>query len=253
MAIFTKRPLTHKQLIKLDDLCPEATSTYKPIKHSLVAETVKRYAEAHLGPAINESYGTSADGLRFFGCTTFESPLSRKDDRRGPTALAIGYRSGYDKRLSLGLVSGSSVMVCENLCFAGDFRATRRHTKNVMSALSAVLAETIRAAKAEHVRGEAFYNLLAENKLSDREFYRLMGLCLGERALSSSQVTAALKDWRRPRYKEFEPRDAWSAYNCANESLKITQPEKIISSHVNLNRVFISSFPSLWAKACGVI
>ena len=253
MPVLTKRSVTRKQLKKVDKLCPAATKTYQPLRHSLVADTVKRYGEAHLGPITGESFGVSEDGLRFFGVTTFKSPLNARLNARGRTDLALGYRNGYDKRLSVGIVCGSSVIVCENLCFTGDFRATRRHTKNVFDSFIEVVAEALRVATVEHIRGEAFFNLLSEARISDDMFYAMLGKCRGHGALTSSQVTSALADWRKPRFKEFEGRNAWTAYNCANQALKKTQPESMIKRHTLLNGGFVSSFPGLWDQARGVL
>jgi hypothetical protein len=36
-----------------------------------------------------------------------------------------------------------------------------------------------------------------------------------------------LADWRKPRHEEFEPRTAWSLFNCFTETLKETSLFKL--------------------------
>ncbi len=45
--------------------------------------------------------------------------------------LTIGIRNSHDKRFPVGMVVGSHVFVCDNLCFSGSIKLTAKHTLNV--------------------------------------------------------------------------------------------------------------------------
>ena len=44
-------------------------------------------------------------------------------------AWIVGIRNSHDKRYPAGLVAGSCVFVCDNLCFSGEVRISRKHTR----------------------------------------------------------------------------------------------------------------------------
>jgi hypothetical protein len=45
---------------------------------------------------------------------------------------------------------------------------------------------------------------------------------LDAQIITCSQLTRVLADWRKPRHEAFEPRTAWSLFNCFTGTLKGT-------------------------------
>jgi len=47
-------------------------------------------------------------------------------------AWIVGLRNSHDKTYPAGLVAGSKVFVCDNLCFSGEVRLSRKHTRHAV-------------------------------------------------------------------------------------------------------------------------
>jgi Domain of unknown function (DUF932) len=100
---------------------PKATSTYEPIPHHEIVDTVLSTA-TESGLTIRRSqYGLNKSGTRMFGVIDFEQ-TSHPDYR-----WSIGFRNSHDKSMSAGICAGSRVTVCDNMAFSGEFSFTKRH------------------------------------------------------------------------------------------------------------------------------
>jgi len=102
---------------------PARTATWVPIKHSdlldaLHAELARRDLQVR-----REQYAVQHQGRRLFGT------LDLAWEDTGESAAALGLRTANDKSMALQLAIGLKILVCDNLCFAGDLIALKRkHT-----------------------------------------------------------------------------------------------------------------------------
>src|SRR5262245_61810122 len=121
--------LTHcgAQRITRSDLsliaAPARTTTWVPVKHSdlldaLHAELAQRDLQVR-----REQYAVQHQGSMLFGTLD----LAWYDT--GESAAALGLRTANDKSMALQMAIGLKILVCDNLCFAGDLIALKRkHT-----------------------------------------------------------------------------------------------------------------------------
>jgi Domain of unknown function (DUF932) len=100
---------------------PEATSTYEPIPHHEIVDTVLRTANESGLTVRRSQYGLNKSGTRLFGVIDFEQ--TNHPDYR----WSIGFRNSHDKSMSAGICAGSRVTVCDNMAFSGEFSFTKRH------------------------------------------------------------------------------------------------------------------------------
>jgi hypothetical protein len=145
---------TGAQAVEYDGLrqlpIPDATDTHVPIPHYSVVDMVK-YSLGFFGHEIvEENYGVTPDGARFFGVLSLRSEYGDYTD-------TVGLRNSHDKRFPIGISFGSRVFVCDNLAFNGDHVIKRKHTANAKRDLPGLVAgvvEPLRAAGASgpHVR-----------------------------------------------------------------------------------------------------
>jgi len=102
---------------------PDATDTHVPIAHSAVVDMVK-YSLGFFGhEVVEEHYGVTPDGARFFGVLSLRSEYGDYTD-------TVGLRNSHDKKFPIAISFGSRVFVCDNLAFAGDHVIKRKHTLN---------------------------------------------------------------------------------------------------------------------------
>ena len=111
------------------DLPPTAKSvTHFPVKHSRILSIVSREAN-HRGHPIDWSHvETTHNHERLFALGRIGEPVDGR-------VLQIGLRNSHDQRFPVGLVYGSQVLVCSNLCFFGEHQLSRRHTRRILEHL----------------------------------------------------------------------------------------------------------------------
>jgi hypothetical protein len=120
---------------------PAPVNRYVPVPHSTVARVV---SDQLAGVALvkSERWTVSNYGRRLFGVIDLALNIG-SGLPGGGVSVALGVRSSYDKRLSLGIVAGSRVMVCSNLAFSGEISYKRKHTLNGLSDFSSQVINAI--------------------------------------------------------------------------------------------------------------
>jgi hypothetical protein len=212
---------------------PERTDSYQPVPHAELVRMVETIGRDILtGYRFDrEDYGLARDGRQLFGTHTYRVP---EDDQMG---LTIGFRNSYDKSLSVGLAVGASVFVCDNLAFTGDLTVMRKHTSNVLTDLEDMIIATIYHCRKNYHQITNDADSMAEHTLSDDEAFQMLGLLFGRGVLTPRQLPIVKKQWLKPSYPDFEPRNMWSFYNACTEGLKGTTPAKIMEKHIALHQL----------------
>ena len=99
------------------------TKTWHPHHHGVIMD----HAEAALTESgieiVNKNFELSLNGLDLF--TSWQ--LQGNDER----AWELGFRNSMQKRFPLGIVAGSRVMCCENLCLSGNWLEVLKHTSGL--------------------------------------------------------------------------------------------------------------------------
>ena len=112
---------------------PPATPTHVPIEHFRLVDLVKSTLGMYAHEVVDEAYGVTPDGMKFFGVLTLRSPHTGWSD-------VVGLRNSHDKSLPVGVSFGSSVFVCDNLAFSGDFVIKTKHWPSSRCAFPALSA-----------------------------------------------------------------------------------------------------------------
>jgi hypothetical protein len=212
---------------------PERTDSYQPVPHAELVTMVETIGRDILtGYRFDrDDYGLARDGRQLFGTHTYRVP---EDDQMG---LTIGFRNSYDKSLSVGLAVGASVFVCDNLAFTGDLTVMRKHTSNVLTDLEDMIIATIYRCRKNYRQIASDSELMEEQALADDEAFKMLGLLFGKGVLTPRQLPIVKKEWLKPTYPDFEPRNMWSFYNACTEGLKGTTPAKIMERHIQLHNL----------------
>ncbi|BFN37809.1 DUF932 domain-containing protein [Fidelibacter multiformis] len=212
---------------------PERTDSYQPVPHAELVRMVETIGRDILtGYRFDrDDYGLARDGRQLFGTHTYRVP---EDDQMG---LTIGFRNSYDKSLSVGLAVGASVFVCDNLAFTGDLTVMRKHTSNVLTDLEDMIIATIFRCRKNYHQISTDAESMAEHALADDEAFQMLGLLFGKSVLTPRQLPIVKKEWLKPSYEDFEPRNMWSFYNACTEGLKGSPPAKIMEKHIALHQL----------------
>lgn len=211
---------------------PAQTDSYYPVEHAELAELVKQ-ATAQIGEIREEEYALNRDGAHAFGVLCVDMGSAERQ-------LTVGWRNSYDKSLAVGIGSGDRMLVCDNLAFTGSgYTALRRHTRNAWPDIERMVDEATQTARVVWQDTEQLYAAMREIPVDQREGYRLIGEALGERVLTPTQSNRMLGDWRNARHAVFEPRNAFSLYNCMTEGLKKGAASGLMLRSINATRWFV--------------
>lgn len=222
-----------EQLLAIPE--PKKTKTYTPLNHYDFAVNILTIASDLLkGYRFDgDSYALSSDGQKMFGVITFRK-INRQQNE--DLKVAIGLRNSYDKSMSAGLVLGSTVLVCDNLMFAGDIKVMRKHQGSDMhDDLHDQIVTAIYKSQHQYAQLSEDVHHMKQRPMTQHEKYEYIGMLTGEGVLSATQSTAAFKELWKPSHQEFTKDTLWAGYNCATEALKSSPVDKIIQRHCELH------------------
>lgn len=239
----------------LDDLravpLPERTGTYTPINHADLAERVKAAYAAAGFTLTGESYGLNRHGSQMFGVCTFTSAdvagrlVHGQAGQAHPlnSDVAVGFRNCMNKRLSVGLVAGGRVFVCDNLALSGKIRQVRKHSLRLLEDLETILGQVVADSTTGHRALAGDFQRMWDRLIDDRQAYQMIGEAWGGGLLNATQAQEALRQWRKPARAEWQARNVWRAYSGMTEALKAAAPANAMEQYVGVHRLAVSYAP----------
>tara|TARA_B110000444_G_scaffold197342_1_gene188180 strand:+ start:15022 stop:15813 length:792 start_codon:yes stop_codon:yes gene_type:complete len=212
---------------------PEPTKTYAPMSHQELIQLVMSKAEDSLtGYKLkDQSIGVAPKsgeniGDKMFGVLTYEHPDHPE------LGLSIGFRNSYDQSLAVGVCMGAQVFVCDNLCFSGEIRVTRKHTGDVRTDVENLLESAIYQAPSKHIQIANDMEFMKSVEITDDEAWAILGMGYGREILKPRQLLVARNSWVKPPQDDFSDRTLWSLYNAFTEALKSSTARDVMENHV---------------------
>src|SRR5271170_6557036 len=191
------------------------THSFKPVAHIELVETLENQLNGRNVQIVREQYAISKDGMRLFG--TLDLTLNGV----AGMAASLGMRTANNRTMSLQMVAGMRVFVCDNMAFSGETIILRRkHTSglNLIDELVEALNEYevhYRQLKSEigNLQNYALNSDAAKVLIHDIFAKQIMPVRFMPTV--SSEYFA-----ENPRHAEFAPRTAWSLLNAFTEVAK---------------------------------
>jgi len=103
---------------------PDFTSTWSPVPHKDVIESVQAACNKHGLEIVSKNYTVAANGAKMFSSWQIDSGHA---DRH----WMLGFRNATNKSMAVGMVAGNGIIVCSNMQFSGEFLAFHRHTSGL--------------------------------------------------------------------------------------------------------------------------
>jgi len=100
------------------------TNTWHPLHHREVIGSLEWAVDSMGLKVTSKEYSLSQGGLDMFAVWG----LDQGNEAR---PWNIGFRNSMKKSFAVGVCAGNRVVVCDNLCFSGDFSEFKRHTSNL--------------------------------------------------------------------------------------------------------------------------
>jgi len=250
--------------LSYDEVCnipvPRVTRTYQPVSNEQLLDMLKVTTSRYDLQLENPQFGTSNNDQRLFG--TYE--IVNHDHFGNQVRLMLGFRNSYDKSLSVGVCFGSKVFVCSNLVFTAytdetgiTGNAFHRHTNPVsyrfVNRLEMALGQFSKFKEFQN----KFYGRLFDTEINENRAYATIVRAVRADVIPNADVIKVAQTWdnqvREPLdneiavnwHEEFQPRTAWSLFNCFTENhKKIQEKNPVIASQrsINLTNMFHTEF-----------
>ena len=205
--------------VKLDDVkavdTPRATSTWSPIPHRQLIDTVQRTLKSTNLTIGTQAHSLTHDGMRYFGLMEIHGQKTSDD-----YCWVLGLRNSHDKSFPAGIVAGASVFVCDNLSFSGEVKFARKHTPNINRDLPQLVERSIGLLLAKWHDQDKRIAAYKDHEIQDEAAHDLVIRACDVSVMSNRLIPAVLREWREPVHEEFGDRNAWTLFNCFTEALK---------------------------------
>ena len=234
-TLITSNKVTLDTLSEIE--IPTKTKTYVPVSHVDFINNTKDIANRVLDKhrLHSEQFGIARDGKQMFGTLTYKEDFHDQDQELG---LSIGLSNSYDKSMSLGLCSGASVFVCENLMMTGEVVAMRMHTGSIIDELKGLIFNALLKCEDKFSTIHADSQRMKEVSIEDSFAYSTMGKLYGYGVISERQLPVMKREWKNPKHDAFDHRNLWSLYNAGTEALKTTAPRHRMKRHIAMHDMF---------------
>jgi len=190
---------------------PEATDTHVPIAHSAVVDMVK-YSLGFFGhEVVEEDYGVTPDGARFFGVLSLRSDYGDYTD-------TVGLRNSHDKKFPIGISFGSRVFVCDNLAFAGDQVIRRKHTVNAKRELPGLVAEVVEPLRDQRLHQARMFEVYRKTELLETELDHAIMQLYRMGVINLTRIADVLEAYENPPFDWGGP-SAWRLFNATTFAL----------------------------------
>lgn len=194
---------------------PEASDNWFPIAHDQFFDGVKSSLETTGLQVVNTVHALARNDNRYFGLMEISSP-------HNDHSTIIGLRNSHDQSFSASLVLGSGVFVCDNLCFSGEVKVARKHTKFITRDLPQLLHKA--TGKLTDIEANQERRIVAykEHGLSETEADHLMMEFLRTRIVPPSKALKVYGEYKNPQYKEHTDyrNSLWGLFNAVTEHTK---------------------------------
>lgn len=206
--------VTREQLAQLPDVQEYVTDSFKPVRHIELVNSLSNVLDSR-GLAIKrEQFALRHDGSRLFA--TFDLSLNGVPD----SCASLGLRTANDKTMSIQIIAGMRIFVCDNMAFNGDLVALKRkHTSGLQ--LDDELNAGVERYLEHYNHLTAGVKMLAGKSITDDQAKAMIyDMVFAFRALPVRLAENVGQEYFHPRHAQFEPRTAWSLHNATTEVIK---------------------------------
>jgi hypothetical protein len=187
---------------------PESTPTHVPIPHFRVVDMLRHTLAFWGHEVVEEHFGVTPDGLRFFGLLSLRSTYGHYED-------TVALRNSHDKKFPVGIGFGGRVFCCDNLSFIADHVIARKHTANAKRDLPGLIGELVEPLALQRERQHRVFQLYQETALSDADADHAILMMYRDGIINVQRIPELMAQWQRPAFEDWGPPTAWRLFNAA--------------------------------------
>ena len=213
---------------------PPGTQTWYPLPHRTILGEVETQLESSGFTVLEETHALSHGGARYFGVMSVTLPGRAQAD----FGWVVGIRNSHDMTYPAGLVAGTRILVCDNLCFSGEVKISRKHTRFAERDLRHLTARAV-GQLGDRFRGlDQRVAAYKEERVSNARAHDIVIRAVDCAAITPAQIPDVLLEWRKPSHGEFAPRNAFSLWNAFTEVFKSVNPHTAMRRGEALHGLF---------------
>lgn len=202
-------PVEYEALRALET--PAATATHMPIPHFRVVDLIAHALGYYGHQVVEQHFGLTPDGMRFFGV------LSLKSDYTGYSDM-VGLRNSHDRKFPVGVSFGSRTFVCDNLAFSGDHVIKRKHTANLKRDLPGLIGEIIEPLAIQREQQHRQLEHYRATPLTDDRADQAIMQMYRSQVIGVQKIADVLKQWEEPTC-DWGDKTGWRLFNAATFAL----------------------------------
>ena len=215
------KPVAYEELRSLET--PAPTKSHHPIAHHHVVDLVKHSLTFYGHQVVEENFGVTEDGMRFFGVLSLKSEYGNYTD-------VVGLRNSSDKSFPVGVSFGSSVFVCDNLAFVGDHVIRRKHTAKLKFELPGLIASIVEPLAGEREKQHQTFLRYQSTPLDEMRANHAIMAMFREGVINVQRIPEVLHQWEEPEC-DWGDKSAYRLFNAATFALtsKVAENPSITS------------------------
>jgi hypothetical protein len=199
---------------------PPPTDTWFPLPHAEVLTATQETLEG-AGFNIGQArYSLSHAGARFFGTLDLTHRIS---DAGGGVTLAVGIRNSTDKSFPIGFCCGTRVFVCDNLAFTSEIVVSKKHTRFGRERFLEGISAAVSSLNQYQQAAGAWINHLQHWDLSEDAANSYLLQAYERGIIGARLLPLVIREWRNPKFEEYQPRTGWSLWNCFTDVISRTR------------------------------
>lgn len=203
--------VTREQLAVLPRV--ESTQYFQPVQHIELVEGIEKALDNRGLKIQDEKLGLRRDGAMLFGV------MKVAHQQTEDFITTLGFRQALDRSMSIQMIAGVNVFVCDNMAFSGSSIVLRqRHTWRFHLA-----GELSGAVSRWQGKADAFVEGIQSLKsqwLTDTEAKAMICDAFAQGIMPLRFLPDVVNEYLKPSHEEFAPRNAWSLQNSFTEVQK---------------------------------
>jgi hypothetical protein len=234
------RLMNHRGAVEVDRQAlagieaPASTSTWFPLKHSVVLDRVCETLEGSGFGIEGLQLSIARDEQRFFGVLKLKTKVTEA------CSLAVGLRNSTDRSYPIGFALGERVFVCDNLAFHSEIIISRRHTRFGEERFNAAVSQAVIGLRQYQLAAADRIGRLQKWELSPDEADAKILRAFETGLVSTRTLGAVIQEWRTPSFPEHQSRTAYSllqAFTFALKDRAKRSPQEFAATTIGLQRL----------------
>jgi hypothetical protein len=221
--------LTSRQdLVHIPTPAPMGRS-HSPYPFSRYVDQVEDSLNFHGFTVVDQEYVVTKDDQQFFGMMEIANNAELRnigllnDDAvtSRDWTIQVGLRGSHNQTLPRGLLLGSRVIVCSNLCFHGNIGQFKtKQTTALSSRLPSLIRECLTHVPEMVEDQDVAFDRMKERAISTTDVKASLVSLLDQNGLSAPQLAKAWSEWKQPSFDHGPDHNVWRFFNAATQALK---------------------------------